>query len=119
MDGRTAFIALNLLVPVVLIAAPSVPIFGGTAIDERAVFGCLLAAQVLPALVRQLMHRHALYGVALIAGLVAPGFEHSAHTKHGIGVYTELAGGFVVRGVARVPAPVLGRRKPSTARPDQ
>ena len=71
-DGRTAFIALNLLVPVVLIAAPSVPIFGGTKHWMGALpFGCLLAAQFCQPLVRQLMHRHALYGVALIAGLVA------------------------------------------------
>ena len=99
-DGRTAFIALNLLVPVVLIAAPSVPIFGGTKHWMNALpFGCLLAAQFCQPLVRQLMHRHALYGVALIAGLVAPGVLSTARAHpHGIGAYTELAGG--LRGAA-------------------
>ena len=102
------------------IAAPSVPISGGTKHWMSALpFGCLLAAQFCQPLVRQLMHRHALYGVALIAGLVAPGFLSTARAHpHGIGACTNSPGASW-RGVARVPAPVLGQRKPSTARPDQ
>jgi 4-amino-4-deoxy-L-arabinose transferase-like glycosyltransferase len=101
-DARTAFMVLNLLIPVVLIASPSVPIFGGTKHWMNALpFGCVLAAQFcLPVILRLANNRRSLIA-PLIALIVVPGALSTLRAHpHGIGAYTELAGG--LRGAANL-----------------
>ena len=102
IDAREAFIVLNLVIPVALIAGPSIPIFGGTKHWMNALpFGCFLAARFcLPVLVR-CAEKNKFLVAAAIALLVVPGMWSTARAHpHGIGAYTELAGG--LRGAANL-----------------
>lgn len=97
-----ALLLLNTLIPVLLIAGPSVPVFGGTKhwMNALPFFTVIAAAWAWPQLERLARHRPT-QSWALAALLVLPGFVTTLrHHPHGIGSYNELAGG--LRGAANL-----------------
>ncbi len=121
---------LNIALPVVLIALPSSPIFGGTKHWMNALpFVCLLAAWAMCEGVARLTttRRTALIVVVTIL-IVAPGLLRTAQSwPYGLSSYNELAGG--IRGAAnlglqrtfwgyevRSSLPVINERTPRNAR---
>jgi 4-amino-4-deoxy-L-arabinose transferase-like glycosyltransferase len=99
-DDLNAFLVLNLMIPVILIASPSVPIFGGTKHWMNALpFACIIAARFTAPLLRSLARSHRLAPLLLGALMVLPGSLSSLRAHpHGIGAYGELALG--LRGAA-------------------
>ena len=107
--ANRVFIAANLLFPILLIALPSTPIFGGVKHWFVTVaFGCMLAGvgfdwarQGLLRLLGRLASRRgvvAFSGLAFASLLLAPGAIASIkHTQHGTAYYNELGG---IRGAA-------------------
>jgi hypothetical protein len=110
--GRKMFIYVNMAFPIVLIALPSTPIFGGVKHWLLTMpFFCLVAAHALVALFRMAWSGLVALGVPdrlpvrWVAGtsvamlLLAPGAVATvAHAEFGTGYYNELIGG--VRGAA-------------------
>ena len=97
-DARSMFLLLNAAIPVLLIASPNVPIFGGTKHWMNALpFVALMAALF----VEPLLVAAARWATPLAIALLAPAVISTAVAHpHGIGAYTELAGG--LRGAAEL-----------------
>jgi 4-amino-4-deoxy-L-arabinose transferase-like glycosyltransferase len=97
---KGAFLLLNLCIPVLLIAAPSVPIFGGTKHWMNALpFAALLAALFCAPILAHLAKLRPWAPALTIALLVLPGAVTTARAHpHGIAAYSELA--FGLRGAA-------------------
>ena len=93
---------LTALFPAVLIAGPKVPIFGGTKhwMNGLPLLLIVGAAWAWPTLQRLTQNRRALTGLMAILLLLPGALTTWRHHPHGIGSYSELAGG--IRGAANL-----------------
>ena len=101
--STAVLLLLNIALPVVLIAMPSSPIFGGTKHWMNALpFVCLLAAWAIGEGAARLMTAHRVAVVVVVAAVVvAPGVVRTAQCwPYGLSSYNELAGG--IRGAANL-----------------
>jgi 4-amino-4-deoxy-L-arabinose transferase-like glycosyltransferase len=96
---RQVFLLLNCLLPLLLIAAPTVPIFGGTKHWMNALpFAALIAALFCEPIFVRLQARRWVLGAA-VALIVIPAALTTMRTHpHNIGAYSGLLGG--IRGAA-------------------